>query len=120
MAGASSWARSLRGLVAALLLAVLTLGPTVDSLVCGGDVSFAAAASEAQIVNVQASQLPDDHGSGMADVCMHGHCHHYAPFFPAQGVGEHSVNESPAAHDSLRATIRTSDPHFGLKRPPRA
>lgn len=121
MAGASTWARSLRGMIAALLLAVLTLGPSVDALICGDEAGAAAAAAEVQTVIVQATpDTPDDHGSGMSDVCIHGHCHHYAPFVPILGAGEQATIEPSAQHDWWQTTIRKSDPHFGLKRPPRA
>lgn len=121
MASFSTWTRAVRWLAVALLVAVLSLGPSVDALVCGNDGSLSAAAAEAPTVAGQSFAAPEDQhqGSDIADVCIHGHCHHYAPFVPLNGDGDFLAKGIRSQHDLERGDIRTSDPHFGLKRPPR-
>lgn len=120
MASPSAWSGALRWLAAALLVAVLSLGPSVDSLICGNDLSSGAAAAEITTSAGQTVTAPlDDHGSAPADVCIHGHCHHFAPFVPIEGVGGVGADLPSAKHVLGRTAVRKTDPHFGLKRPPR-
>ena len=82
MLGSAGWTGAVRWLVAALFVAVLSLSPTIDALICGDDLSVgSAAAAESIALGDQAITFPqDDHGTAATDVCVHGHCHHFAPF----------------------------------------
>ena len=69
----------------------------------------------------QAITFPqDDHGTAATDVCVHGHCHHFAPFVPAQNVADVGLALHRIKQDVERDSVRKTDLHFGLKRPPRA
>lgn len=120
MTSPSAWSGALRWLAAALLVAVLSLGPSVDSLICGNDLGSGAVAAEVPTQADQAVTAPlDDHSSAPADVCIHGHCHHFAPFVPIEGVSGVGADLPSAKHVLGRSAVRKTDPHFGLKRPPR-
>ena len=82
MARTSPWWRKVGMALAALVLTVLTLGPGLDGLLCRDDGSFSAVAAELPVA-AAADKIdpgPLDEGPG---VCVHGHCHHSAPFVPA-------------------------------------
>lgn len=120
MANPLAWSGAVRWLVAALLVAVLSLGPSVDALVCGDDLGMNAAAAETTILAGQSVNTPaDDHGSAPADVCIHGHCHHFAPFVPIDDPTVMASDLPSANHVLGRSVVRKTDPQFGLKRPPR-
>ena len=122
MLGSAGWTGAVRWLVAALFVAVLSLSPTIDSLLCGNDLSVgSAAAAESIVLGDQAITFPqDDHGTAATDVCVHGHCHHFAPFVPAQNVADVGLALHRIKQDVERDSVRKTDLHFGLKRPPRA
>ena len=122
MTSRSTWTGGVRWLAAVLLVAVLSLGPGVDAIICGNDIGLSSAAAVAPAVAGQTMSAPHDHqlGSDGADVCIHGHCHHNGPFVPSQNAGDLMVREARAEHAAERATVRASDLHFALKRPPRA
>ena len=118
MARTPPWWRKIGMALAALVLAVLTLGPGLDGLVCrdeGGAVAAAPIAAEA------ASDGHSGSADQGADICVHGHCHHSAPYVPsALASVETRDHLTGDAHLLARARIPTSDPKFGLMRPPRA
>lgn len=122
MAGSAGWTGAVRWLVAAMFVAVLSLSPTVDALICGDDLSVgSAAAAEAIALGDQAITGPhDDRETAATDVCVHGHCHHFAPFVPAQDVADVGLALQLIKQDVGRDAVPKSDLHFGLKRPPRA
>jgi hypothetical protein len=106
----------------ALFLAVLTLGPSLDSLVCQGDDAVGAAHTT---VTATAAVAPsgsgaERHASDDLGLCVHGHCHH---------AGAYVAFESPAAAAPVarmfalgvaRQQVATRDRQFQLIRPPRA
>lgn len=108
--------------LAALVLSVLTLGPGLDGLLCKDEGSLSAAAA----AEMPAAQIsPSDGHSGPTDeaagVCMHGHCHHAAPYVPTSTAAAENLQDlTGVVHPLPRARAPTSDPKFGLRRPPRA
>ena len=120
MARTSPWWRKVGMALAALVLTVLTLGPSLDGLLCRDEGSVSAVAAELPVA------VASDHGeTGPADegpgVCLHGHCHHAAPYVPAAlAASDVDPNLAAVAHPLPRARVPTSDPKFGLIRPPRA
>lgn len=126
MTGYSTWWRRLGGLLAALVLVVLALGPGLDTMVCGGEGGMSAAAAESvgadhsTAVSADIGHAGDqDHDQGL-DPCIHGHCHHSAAYVP---IGLGAVPEAqvlPARHVIALATVTALDRKFQLKRPPRA
>jgi hypothetical protein len=110
------WRRMAVALMA-LLLGVLTFGPALDAAVCEPETVSAILASD-----TAAASPVDGHGhdANVDAACLHGHCHHAAFDLPSlAGLSEESVSVI-ARHDALRLAAPTSDPTFGLKRPPRA
>lgn len=107
--------------MAALVLTVLTLGPSLDTFVCKDEGGLSAAAAEFTVAVVQ-----DNDHSGAGDertglgTCIHGHCHHAAAYVPAES-GETSARTTlEARHRVMTEALPTSALRFGLKRPPRA
>lgn len=107
--------------LAALVLAVLTLGPGLDGLLCKDEGRIGAASAElpaTQVSSVDGHSDPPDGGPG---VCAHGHCHHAAPYVPASpAAAEDPLDLLGPAHALPRYRAPRPDPTFGLRRPPRA
>lgn len=120
MARTSPWWRRLSAALAALVLTVLTFGPGLDMIVCHDEGSLSAAAAELVPVAVGDDVAPGGHSDDGAGVCIHGHCHHPAPYVPATLLTAEAPSVSEGEHDWLRVTVPTSDLQFELKRPPRA
>jgi len=121
MARTSPWWRKVGMALAALVLTVLTLGPGLDGLICRDEGSLSAVAAELPLAAAPA----DDAGPAPLDerpgICVHGHCHHSAPYVPATpAASELSAPLQAVAHPFVRDRVPTSDPKFGLIRPPRA
>jgi len=121
MARTSPWWRKVGMALAALVLTVLTLGPGLDGLICRDEGSLSAVAAELPL----AASPADDAGPAPLDerpgICVHGHCHHSAPYVPATlAAGELSAPLLAVAHPFVRNRVPISDPKFGLIRPPRA
>jgi hypothetical protein len=107
--------------MAALVLTLLTLGPSLDDLFCRDQDSFRVMAAEMsveKVASVSAAPISDSDGFG---VCFYGPCHHVAPFGPA-------APSEVSAPDYMSQIVRrpadervvASAPQFGLLRPPRA
>lgn len=119
MARTPSWWRRLGAALAALVVAVLAFGPGLDRLVCGEEGGLAAAAAE----HSPAAASPDHSTAGHHDddlgACVHGHCHHAASYAPAVTVAAAEPAVMRARHGLPRGRVATSDPKFGVLRPPR-
>lgn len=118
MLRAPTW-RKIGTALAALVLTLLTFGPGIDSLICKDEGGMTAAAAEA--VLTVAGDFDASHTTDHAAPCVHGHCHHGATYvgnLEAQAL--EAVEPPPAAHPLVRGRVPTSDPKFGLIRPPRA
>ena len=105
--------RRLGGVLAALVLGFFTVGPGLDGLLCHPGVDGAHAAVEL------APAGHADHESGEG-VCLHGACHHAAPFPPdaPQAVTRAAPSVVRAAPPADLGP--TFDLLYGLERPPRA
>src|SRR3546814_16475416 len=120
MVACPTWWRRLGGALAALVLTVLTFGPSLDSFICHDEIRAPAAAAAGAIVTVQpVSTDSAGHVQDGLGVCIHGHCHHGAAYVPVQLP----TADGPAVHPSRRRWAReqvaTSNPHFELLQPPR-
>jgi hypothetical protein len=106
--------------LAALVLTVLTFGPSLDTYICGdeGGMSAAAAGQAAAAAPDQPESL-DGHDKALG-ACAHGHCHHGAAYTPVEVPPCQERPRLTAKHNLLRLAVRSSDPKFGLMRPPRA
>jgi hypothetical protein len=122
MARTSPWWRRVGMALAALVLTVLTFGPGVDGLLCRDEGSISAVAAE--LPAASAATGDDGHGALFDEgpgICVHGHCHHSAPHVPAIPTA-HALSAplTAVAHPLVRDRVPTTDPKFGLIRPPRA
>lgn len=120
MAPTPSWWRRLGAALAALVVAVLAFGPGLDGVLCGDESGMAAAAAE---LSPTAAAAPDHSTAGHADdergACVHGHCHHAGSYAPAPTAASAAPVPLRDRHGLIRARVATSDPKFGLLRPPR-
>ena len=120
MARTSPWWRKVGMALAALVLTVLTLGPSLDGFLCRDEGSIGAVAAElpVAVASDYGDAGPAEEGPG---ICLHGHCHHAAPYVPATpAASDVNTHLAAVAHPLLRGRVPTSDPKFGLIRPPRA
>ncbi|CAN7262061.1 hypothetical protein LJR225_001255 [Phenylobacterium sp. LjRoot225] len=120
MVGRGTW-RRLGRIFFALALVVLTLGPSLDRIVChdeGGGLS-AVAAESTVVAMPDAERSGASHDDGVG-TCLHGHCHHASPYVPVEAVAADAPLPPSVLHERLTDVLPTSDPRFGLKRPPRA
>ncbi len=112
----TAW-RRFGAVFAALVLAVLALGPSLESALCADEAP--AAAEAAAFLLVSETDHADDHGR--ADGCVHGHCHHGAPYAP-----EPATSTAPSlVYAAARLTpgedaAPPAGRQFDLMRPPRA
>jgi len=111
-----TWWRRFGAALAALVLAVLAFGPGVDRLVCGGEGAMAAAAAEASAAFASADHPAHSHDD--LGACVHGHCHHAASYAPAETAEAAEPAVLRHRHGLRRVRVATSDPKFGLLRPP--
>lgn len=117
--------RSLRwtgGLLAALVLAVLSFGPALDALVCNDEPAASASVStslEVQSVSDNHPTSEDHGGSAGGAICAHGHCHHSSPYVSPISLSA----EVPTVRDRSMLVHEDVAPASaqlnGLKRPPR-
>ena len=120
----SFWVR-MRAAFAALVLAVVALGPSLDQAICSNEWMMGAVAAEtsADISQVSASSPHDHQTSGhvgeAGGVCAHGHCHHSAPFVPSTAVADSGLVAVASPHALPLSSPSIDDLTFGLKRPPR-
>ena len=121
MRRAMTWWRNLSGLMAACVLALLVVAPTVgmaaclcnDAAIVGVETSMVAAQG------VQADQ--NDHGAPCDDACcVSGHCHHGGVMLDAAIAGVPAP--APVAAEPVTASARAlaSRAVSGPDRPPRA
>lgn len=105
--------RRIGAALAAVVLAVLVFGPGLDGLLCLDEAGLSAAAAE---MAYHGDDAPAEPGA-----CLHGHCHHGVSEAPPARAG-HAAPAGLIAgpHAPGRDRVATSDPKFGVLRPPRA
>jgi hypothetical protein len=121
MARTSPWWRKVGMALAALVMTVLTFGPSLDSIVCQDERGLSAAAAEQPMTQAGPDVDVAGHDNEGLGACAHGHCHHggaYVSVAPVAAETRHDL--TGAAHALPRERVPTSDPKFGLMRPPRA
>jgi hypothetical protein len=104
--------------LAALVVAVLAFGPGLDGLVCGEEGGMAAAAAEHSPA-AASGHSTGGHADDDLGACVHGHCHHAASQAPPVTIAAAGPALTRDRHGLRRARVATSDPKFGLLRPPR-
>lgn len=109
--------RRLAGALAACLLAVLVLGPALDSLVC--ETCPDEAAAHAMGASEHAREAPGQH-SEREGLCVHGHIHQVSAAAPATLLVAVSASIEPQIYDLALGSPPVVGRHFQLIRPPRA
>lgn len=120
MSGVTQWWRKTGGLFAALLVAALVFTPVLDAFICQGEAQAGAAS---QIIAATEAASHDQGGAHDTDSdghCLHGHCHHAAPYVPSVTEAGAVLRVAAASHVPTQDLVSTSSLQFGLKRPPRA
>lgn len=120
----AQWWRRLGGLLAAAVVALLVVGPGIDTIICAGEDVVAVGAPDH---GLRLNAAADDHHSptapGTVDhtgACPHGHCHHIAADRAACAVAELDAPGTLARLPIPQARGLDSDLLYGLERPPRA
>lgn len=120
MTARSHWWRKFGTALAALVLTVLTFGPSLDAIICHDEgAGLASAAAEAPSERLTGGIPAGEHQDEIG-VCIHGHCHHPSPYVPATLLANAEPAVIAAKHAVVQVAVPTSDLKFGLKRPPRA
>jgi 4-hydroxyphenylpyruvate dioxygenase-like putative hemolysin len=111
--------------MAALMLAVLAFGSSIDAYVCRAEAIPPATASSSADEAAQhaealhAHAFPSEHDDGEGP-CVHGHCHHAIFFVDTPPVQIGQAGAVPQRLSPRRTSVALSDLQFGLMRPPRA
>jgi hypothetical protein len=114
--------RRLAGALVALTLAMVVVGPSLDTAICRGEspaVSSAgfATGEQVSIFDEGGMQHP---GSSPHQPCLHGHCHHNLESVPAT-LAEAPVSDDDGEPHAWPAPVRLAAlAPSGLERPPRA
>jgi hypothetical protein len=112
--------RKIGAVLAALVLTVLTFGPSLDTFLCGDEGAHAAPVAEMTVSKATAHQNGALDADGLGP-CVHGHCHHATAYVPVMPEAAAAPDYIVSALDRPgRSRVPTSDPQFGLMRPPRA
>lgn len=118
------WWRRLGGLLAAAVVALLVVGPGIDTIICAGeDVVAVGAPDHGPQLNAAADDHPSPTVPGAVDhsgACPHGHCHHIAADRAAYAVAELDAPAALARLPIPQARGPDSDLFYDLERPPRA
>lgn len=126
MGQASSWWRKVGMTFAAFVLTLLTFAPALDGMLCRDEDSLSAVVATLTPAADVGADLASHHDRGPPTpddrgVCLHGHCHHPTPYVGAVvASAERPIRLAAADHLPEPARPPTSEPTFGLKRPPRA
>lgn len=121
----SSW-RACGGLLVALVLAVLVMGPSLDALLCRDDAAAHAVAGATGQDLLAAQDAPadaDDDGDDDAGPCVHGHCHHGASVGAPPAIAIAIADRASGTgtlHPLVEVSLPPGQSPFGLDRPPRA
>ena len=119
MRRAMTWWRNLGGLMAACVLALLVVAPTVGMAACVCD--DAVAGVETSLAAGQAVQGDaQDHGTPCeAPGCVGGHCHHGGAMLDAPVAAVSAPIPVVSEHAMASAQALASRPLSGPDRPPR-
>jgi len=117
-----TWWRNLGGLVAACVLALLVVAPTVSmaTCVCANDAPVLRV--ETAVAVVEAAQTDRrDHGAACdAACCASGHCHHGGTMVDTAVPGVPLLAPAASVHAMAAAHAPASRTLSGPDRPPRA
>lgn len=117
-----TWWRNLSGLMAACVLALLVVAPSVSMAACICDSPAAALVGvETGVATGQALQDdPRDHGAPCeAACCVGGHCHHGGALLDAPAGTVPAPIPVISEHPATSAQALASRPLSGPHRPPR-
>jgi hypothetical protein len=110
-----TWWRNLGGLLAACVLALLVVAPSMASCVCDGVTSTVSAAT----VQAVQSDHRDDGAACEAACCVSGHCHHGEAMLDTPVAPVPAPTPVLAEHATASADAPASRTISGPDRPPR-
>lgn len=116
-----TWWRNLGGLMAACLLALLVVAPTVSTAtcLCEGDTPIVSVETRAAVQTVQSDQQ-DHRVPCEAACCVSGHCHHGGAMLDAPVAAVPAPAPVASEHVMTSAHALASRTLSSLDRPPRA
>jgi hypothetical protein len=129
MHAARTWWRELGGLLAAAVIVMLAIGPSMDALICSGEgipeVSVSVAATAPMAIAKDQADLSGDQHTGVPGhsdrgACPHGHCHHGSVAKAALEAPSLGVLKVADRLPIPLTTVPISDLRYSLDRPPRA
>jgi len=117
-----TWWRNLGGLMAACVLALLVVAPSVSLAACTCDSAASVTGVETRVAASQAVQGDlQDHGAPCeAACCVGGHCHHGGAMLDTPVAAVSAPILVASEHAMASAPARASRPVAGPDRPPRA
>ena len=121
MAKLSTWWRTARLALTALVACLFAFGHAIEAVACDDAASKPTAVSDASAAVI--ADLGESHGAPNADCALHclgGHCHHVAPSVDDGRLALEALTPSSVRHSMLHISMPASAPDSGLKRPPRA
>ncbi len=116
MANLGTWRKLISTALFALVITFVSLGPSLESLLCHEEGGAVAAALSQDSFTAPDAPADDHDAEGP---CVHGHCHHVVAFAPPMAAAALIPAISPIERTTAEDRLLYSDPTFGLKRPPR-
>lgn len=106
--------------MAACLLVVLASAPSIDAIVCQGDVAIGTS----QLTNPDTGKSMSapttaPHSDDTGDICPHGHCHHFGVYVAKEPVRPVMTAFLEVRSNALEQRVPPSLPTATPERPPR-
>jgi len=120
MRRAMTWWRNLGGLMAACVLALLVVAPTVGmaACVCEDGAPVVGVETAAAVQTVQRDQQ-DHRVPCEAACCVSGHCHHGGAMLDTAVAAVPALAPAASEHAAMAVHVLASRTLAGLDRPPR-
>jgi hypothetical protein len=117
-----TWWRNLGGLMAACVLALLVVAPTVSlaSCLCGDEAPVVGVETDTDTVRAVLSASQDHGAPCEAACCVSGHCHHGGAMLDAAVAAVPALAPVVSEHVIASAHTLASRTLSGPDRPPRA
>jgi len=117
-----TWWRNLGGLVAACVLALLVVAPTVSmaTCLCANDAPILSVETVVGVVETAQTDRRDHGAPCDAACCVSGHCHHGGAMLDTAAPGVLPLAPAASEHAMAASHAPASSPLSGPDRPPRA
>ncbi|WP_081916722.1 hypothetical protein [Caulobacter sp. UNC358MFTsu5.1] len=115
-----TWWRNLSGLMAACVLALLVVAPTVGMAACVCEDGAPVVGVETAVVQAVQGDQRDHNAPCEAACCVGGHCHHGGAMLDAAVADVAALPPAASGHATAAVHVLASRVLSGLDRPPRA